>query len=70
MEAKNMNFITDGVAVRTISLIIDFYKRMIDFPQGLTDDEPLHFFNTYSSFPLLISSLSQMKQTLPHLDHL
>lgn len=69
MEAKNMNFITDGVAVRTISLIIDFYKRMIEFPQGLTD-EPLHFFNTYSSFLLLISSLSQMKQTLPHLDHL
>lgn len=69
MEAKNMNFITDGVAVRTISLIIDFYKQMIEFPQGLTD-EPLHFFNKYSSFLLLISSLSQMKQTLPHLDHL
>lgn len=69
MEAKNMNFITDGVAVRTISLIIDFYKRMIEFPQGLTD-EPLDFFNTYSSFLLLISSLSQMKQTLLHLDHL
>lgn len=69
MEAKNMNFIIDGVAVRTISLIIDFYKRMIEFPQGLTD-EPLHFFNTYSSFLLLISSLSQMKQTLLHLDHL
>ena len=69
MEAKNMNFITDGVAVRTISLIIDFYKRMIEFPQGLTD-EPLHVFNTYSSFLLLISSLSQMKQTLLHLDHL
>lgn len=52
MEAKNMSFITDGVAVRTISLIIDFYKRMIEFPQGLTD-EPFTLFKYIFIFPSL-----------------